>query len=195
MELSKERSHRNYERDIGRSASRNRRYRQIEKVLLGDWCKLYLKAYKLYFNCPIGPKTPSQWSELLEKAESKMLNVYRYKADVVAVGKYDVQVIEGSVHFKADHVGKLLLNSALFHMTPEYEAFKDLKLRKVAVGCLFDAGAVLLMQQWGVEFRIFQPAYAWEYLASLEKRKRRPSRVMLHYSPTVSKEKRFPYVS
>ena len=184
----RERDHARYMKETGRD-KRPKAYRQIEKLFLSDFCAERLPGYELHLNCPVGPLIPSQWDELLEPVEKRMLNVYRYRADCVAVGSRDVWIIEAAIRFKADHVGKLILNAALYRITPEFEKVQGRNLKLLALGSLFDAGAVLMLQRCGVELYYYRPQYVLDYLESLEFRKRRPSRVMLHYLPSIPLKK------
>jgi len=181
-------SERDRERYLRETALNKRleRYRQMEKRLLGEWSKQVLaQGYETYYHQPLGPLLPSQLERTVDVKDMKLLDVYRPYCDLLAIGERDVLIVECAIRFKSDHVGKLLGYGHLFRLTPDFADVQDLPLRLIAVAAMYDSLSFFMCQHYGIEPFMFRPWWLEEYLRSLEFRKQRPNRQMLHYLPTI----------
>ena len=155
-----------------------------ETQLLSDFLAAYYPSDRVQLQARLGGVNPEDPNIQVSAAELRMLGVWRRYVDAVVFKPDRIILIEANVKPDPGKISILDVYAHLFPLTPEFAEFANLPIEKVAVWAMKDSASELIASRHGVRVVTFTPSWITDYIATLEPRKQRATKLELTAIPS-----------
>lgn len=129
-------------------------YTKAESKLVYEWLKKTHPKALQWRRVRVGP---------LEQ-NNPLYGVLRRWADIIFLDENVVHIVEAKIRPEPGAIMQLKLYSSLFPRTPEFYSVRNNKIEMIFLCATYDAAVEKLCQENDVQFVVFTPDWAKEYI-------------------------------
>ncbi len=150
-----------------------RKYRSVAEWYLTEWLAITYPPGTWKTNVPLGDVDIEVIQELTPAERRFIGKPFRPIVDAVVLLEDEVHLVEAKIRDERGKIEQLLIYEYLFPRTPEFQAHKHKRIRKILLTPKYQGNFEDFLKRYGIEVVYYRPAWIEEYLGTLDRRYRR----------------------
>lgn len=154
-----------------------RSWQPREMQMLTEWLSKTQKGKRWITRVRLGSPKPAIPRPYMSPEEKAMIGAWRRWADAVILEDDRVTIVEAAIRPNPGKISQLELYRMLFPHTPEFAAWKGVKIDLLLLYAIEDPATVLLARNKGIKAVEYKPWWLPDYMRLLMPRERRGVRM------------------